>query len=151
MNQEVEQLVRKYIKEGRFFQLATVNGDQPWSCTLYYASDEELNIFWISKPDTRHSKEIDNQPKVAASIPIKFDDLTVVGLQLEGTASLVEDSLEINEKVKLYCDKFKRGEDWFEEFISGSNPHKLYKLKPNKFVVFDRVNFSDDSRKEWQP
>lgn len=147
----IEELIRKYIKTGRMMQIATVSGDQSWSCTLYYASDKNLNLYWISQPNTRHSKELHKNPKVSASIPIKFDDLTVVGVQLEGEASLVEDSDEINEKVKLYSHKFNRGDEWLKDFITGNNRHKLYKIKPTLFVIFDRVNFPDDSRKEWRP
>lgn len=146
----IEKLVRKYLKDGRMLQIATVDGDQPWSSTVYYASDENLNLFWISKTDTRHSKEIHKHSKIAASIPIKFDDLTVVGVQLEGVAELVENADEIKTGVKLYSDKFNRGGDWLKDFIAGNNPHKLYKIKPTLFVIFDRVNFPDDSRKEWR-
>lgn len=145
---KVEELVRKYLKEGRMMQVATVSGDQPWNCTLYYASDDNLNIYWISTTETRHSKEIHQNPKVAVTIPVKFDDLTVVGLQLEGDAKLVEDADEIKKGVKLYSDKFNRGDDWLEDFLGGKNEHKLYSIKPRLFVIFDRVNFPNDSRKE---
>ena len=151
MKKTIEGLIREYVKTGRMMQIATANGDQPWSCTVYYASDKDLNLYWISQPNTRHSKEIHENPKVAASIPIKFDDLTVVGVQLEGEASLMEDSDEIKEKVKLYSDKFNHGDEWLKDFIASNNPHKLYKIKPTLFVIFDRVNFPDDSRKEWRP
>ena len=147
----VEKLIRQYVKDGRMLQIATVNGDQPWSCIVYYASDENLNFYWISKLDTRHSQEIAKHSKVAASIPIKFDDLTVVGVQLEGDAKLVEDPSEIKEKVKLYSDKFNRGDAWYKDFVAGNNSHKLYKIKPRLFAIFDRVNFPDNARQEWKP
>ncbi len=54
-------------------------------------------------------------------------------------------------KVKLYSDKFSRGEDWYRDFVAGKNDHKLYRIKPRLFVIIDRVNFPDDSRKEWRP
>lgn len=148
---KVEELVKKYVKEGKMLQIATVNGSQPWSCTVYYASDDDLNLYWISTIDTRHSQEIKQNSKVAASIPIKFNDTVVVGLQLEGEAELIKNSEVIKKKAKLYSEKFQRGVDWLEDFIAGNNPHKLYRIKPRLFVVFDRVNFPEDSRKEWIP
>ncbi len=151
MEKTIEELIREYVKNGRMMQIATANGDQPWSCIVYYASDTDLNLYWISKPDTRHSREIQINSKVAGSIPIKFDDLIVVGVQLEGDAKLVDDNSEIKEKVKLYSDKFNRGNSWCEDFIAGKNEHKLYRIKPRLFVIFDRVNFPEDSRKEWRP
>lgn len=132
-------------------QVATVSGKQPWNCTLYYASDESLNLYWISTIDTRHSKEIHKNPKTAAAIPIKFDNLTVIGMSLEGEAELVQEANELKRGAKLYSDKFNRGEKWYKDFISGNNEHKLYRIKPKLFVIFDRVNFPDNSRKEWKP
>lgn len=129
--------------------VATVSGDQPWNATLYYVSDENLNLYWISKADTRHSQEIHEHKKVAAAIPIKFSDLVVVGLQLEGDANLVEDQDEIKKASRLYTDKFQRGEDWYKDFLAGKNEHKLYKIKPRVVVLFDRENFPDNSRQEF--
>ena len=147
MKNGVEQLIRKYLKEGRMLQIATVDGGQPWSCTVYYASDDDLNLYWISKPASRHSREIAQHAKVAGSIPIKFDDLNVIGISLEGEAKLAENV----SKVKLYSDKFKRGEAWHSDFLAGKNEHKLYMIKPKRFVLFDRVNFPDNERQEWKP
>lgn len=147
----LEELIRKYLKEGRILQIATSAGDQPWCCTVYYASDEDLNLYWISKSDTRHSKEIQQNSKVAGAIPIKYDNLIVIGVQFEGRAVMIEDPQVIKDKVKLYADKFSRGEDWYQDFLKGSNVHKLYKIEPKSFVVFDRVNFPDNDRQEWKP
>lgn len=144
----LKKLIEKYLKEAKLMQLATVSGDQPWSCSLYYITDENLDLYWISTPDARHSKEIYKNKKVAASIPVKFDDLTVVGLQVEGDSRLVENDNEIKKAIRIYTDKHNRGEDWYKDFIYGKNEHKLYKIKPRLFVLFDKENFPDDSRKE---
>ncbi|MBI2581434.1 pyridoxamine 5'-phosphate oxidase family protein [Candidatus Woesearchaeota archaeon] len=149
-NATIEEFVRKYLKEGRMLQIATVDEGQPWSCTVYYASDEDLNIYWISEPNTRHSREIQKHSKVAGSIPIKFDDLIVIGVQLEGDAELVKSTSEIKEKLRLYSDKFNRGMDWYESFVAGKNEYKLYRIRPRLFVIFDRVNFPENNRQEWE-
>lgn len=146
---DLRKLIEDYLKEGRMMMVATVVGDQPWNCTLMFVSDENSNLYWISTLDTRHSKEIQKHKKVAAAIPIKYMDLTVVGLQVEGDAELVKNLAEIKRAIRLYVDKFNRGEDWYEDFIAGKNEHKLYKIKPRLFVLFDRVNFPDNSRQEY--
>lgn len=129
-------------------QVATVKNSQPWICTLYYVSDTDNNLYWISKPDTRHSKEIENHPKVAVAIPVKFESLSVVGLQIEGNAQVVKNTSEIKRIARLYTDKFSRGEDWYKNFIAGKNEHKLYRIKPKLFVLFDPENFPDKERQE---
>ena len=146
---DLRKIIEKDLKKARMMQVATVKNNQPWNCTVYFAADDDLNLYWISKPDTRHSKEIEGNSKVAAAIPVKFDNLTVRGLSIEGKATEVKNLNEIKQKVKLYSDKFNRGEDWYKDFISGNNPHKLYRIKPTKFVLFDRVNFPDNDRQEF--
>lgn len=150
MDNQTKELVNKYLKEGRLMSVATVSGDQPWNFTAYYASDDHLNIYWISPIDTRHSKEIQANKKVAVSIPIKFDNITVVGLQVEGDAKLIEDTGEIKEAIKIYCDKHQRGEEWYKDFIAGKNIHKAYKITPRLFVLYDRVNSPDHPRQEFK-
>ena len=148
---EVESLVRKYVKNAEMMQLATVSGDQPWCCTLHFVCDENLNFYWISKPEARHSKEILDNKKIAVAITVRLDDLNIVGIQVEGDAELVENEDEIKAAIQLYTDKFNRGEEWYGDFIAGNNEHKLYCIKPRMFVLFDSVNFPDDERREWKP
>lgn len=145
---DLNKLIGDYLSKSKMMQVATASENQPWICTLYYASDENKNLYWISKPDTRHSKEIIKNSKVAVAVPVVFTSLTVVGLQIEGEAMIVEDFDEIKRSVKLYSDKFKRGEKWYQDFIKGKNPHKLYKITPKSFVLFDPKNFPDKERQE---
>lgn len=145
---ELKKVIEKDIREARMMQVATSVNGQPWNCTVYYASDDALNLYWISMPDTRHSLELGMNSKVSVAIPVKFDDMTVRGLSLEGTAEEITDAEIIKEKVKLYSDKFSRGDDWYKDYIKGNNPHKLYKIKPTKIVLFDRVNFPENDRQE---
>lgn len=151
MDKDIKKLVGKYLQIGRMMQVATVKNDQPWCCTVYFVPDEKLNLYWISTPDRRHSQEILKNKKIAAAISIKhIPDEDVVGLQVEGDAQLVEDSEEIKKAIRLYADRHNRGEKWYEDFLTGKNQHKLYRIKPRLFVLFDEENFPNDPRKEWK-
>lgn len=37
------------------------------------------------------------------------------------------------------------------KLLSGEDPHKLYQIKPELFVLFDEINFPDNPRQEWRP
>lgn len=133
-------------------QVATVDRDQPWICTVYYVPDDKLNLYWISTTDRRHSRELANHHKVAGAIPIRFSyGQPVAGVQLEGDARLISDPTEIKEAIRLYADRFKRSEEWCADFLAGKNPHKLYRIKPILFVLFDEEAFPEDTRREWRP
>lgn len=148
---ELEKLVAGYLSSAKMMQLATINGGEPWICTVYFVADESRNIYWISKPERRHSKEILQNSKVAVAIPVKFvPGEDVVGLQITGVAQEVSDAAEIQKALRLYADKFSRGEEFYSEFVAGKNPHKLYRVKPTSIVLFDEENF-DEPRQELKP
>ena len=145
---ELKNLVQDYLEKAKLMHVATSSGIQPWAFTVYYAADKSYNPYWISTTDTRHSKEISKNKHVAATIPVKFDDLIVVGLQCEGAAAIIEEPAEIKQAIRLYTTKHNRGEDWYNDFVAGKNKHKLYRIKPRLFVLFDRLNFPDNPRQE---
>jgi uncharacterized protein YhbP (UPF0306 family) len=149
MSEQIEQLIRQRLNSGQMMQLATIADEQPWCCTVYYVADEALNIYWISKPERRHSKEIQSHQKAAAAIPIEHTyGEDVVGLSIEGVATLIENPEEISKAIRLYTNRYDRGEDFYNDFLAGKNSHKLYRLTPRLIVLFDEENFPDDPRKE---
>lgn len=133
-------------------QLATVEGDQPWCCTVYYVADDKLNLYWASLPTRRHSQEIIEHSKVAAAIPVQFDlGEKVIGVQVQGEAKQVDDSTQIRPVAEAYAKRFGRSKKWVNEFGDGTTAHKLYRLKPELFVLFDEQNFPINTRQEWRP
>jgi uncharacterized protein YhbP (UPF0306 family) len=143
----VERRVRELLKNGSMMQLATVSGGQPWCCTVFFVSDENLNIYWISTPERRHSQEIHSHTKVAAAFPMQHvPGKSVVGIQMGGEAIQVVDSDEMQRMIHLYADKYKIGDSWRVDFIAGKNSHKLYRITPNEIVLFDEEKFPNDPR-----
>lgn len=145
-----EELIKKYLPQGTVVQLATVTDGQPWVCALYYVVNERLNIYWLSFPTRRHSREISRNSKVAVTVPIKLDK-PVIGVQAEGIAEEVTDTQEIEKIMQFYISKYNSGKDFLTNFRAGKNQHIMYKFTPTNFVLFDEVNFSEDGRQEWKP
>ena len=149
---ETERLIRKWLPQSHMMQLATSSESQPWCCTVYFVADDELNLYWISTPRRRHSREIAGNPKVAAAIPIKFSEAeNVVGIQVEGRAERVTDHSILKKGVELYHQRFQHDKTFIEDFLADKRQHKLYRLKPSLFVLFDEQTFESDARKEWKP
>jgi uncharacterized protein YhbP (UPF0306 family) len=148
---KVEDVVRQYVTgDARVMQLATVSGNQPWICTVYYVADDELNLYWLSLPTRRHSQEIKEHPKVAAAIAIKHDK-PVIGIQVEGDAEEVADTKTVAGIMKKYVAKYEAGQGFYDNFMAGKNQHKLYRIRPRLFVLFDEENFPENGRQEWRP
>lgn len=141
------ELIRQYLPKGRMMQIATVSGDQPWICTVYFVEDDDLNLYWLSLPTRRHSQEIAAHSKVAVAVPIKFDK-PVTGIQAEGVAEPVTDKQTIADIMRRYVDRYNSGQQFYDLFVAGQNQHVLYKFTPSKYVLFDEMTFPDDGRKE---
>lgn len=146
---EIEQLVREYLPEGDIMQLATIGDNKPWICTVYYVSDEALNVYWLSFPTRRHSQEIAQNNAVAITVPLKLDK-PVIGIQAEGLAEVVRDADTVKKVMKQYIEKYNSGKDFYSNFVAGKNQHYMYKCMPTNFVLFDEVDFTDKPRREWR-
>lgn len=144
-------LVKQYLPSADIMQLATCVDNQPWACNLHYYSDDDFNLYWISKPKSRHSKEIEQNPKVAVTIKVyenKTPKDTVIGVSFEGVAKLV-DKADVQSAAKGYQAKHHTDDAFIKEVVDGKNPYVFYVMKPTKVVLFDNKNFPDDPRQEW--
>ena len=144
---DVLHLIRNYLPLARTMQVATVNADQPWICTVYFVEDDALNLYWLSLPTRRHSQDIAAHNKVAVAVPIKADK-PVVGIQAEGEAEAVADKQLIAHVMQRYVERYGTGHQFYNKFIEGENQHVLFRCKPTKYVLFDEVTFPTDGRKE---
>jgi hypothetical protein len=143
-------LTKQYLLgDAKLMQVATVGGDQPWICTVFFVADDDLNVYWLSLPTRRHSREITVQQKAAAAIAVKHDK-PVTGIQIEGDAEEVTDAGVITDVMEKYTAKYDAGRDFYDNFLAGKNQHRLYRIRPRMFVLFDEVNFPENGRQEWQ-
>lgn len=131
-------------------QLATSEGSQPWACTVHFAADDKLNLYWLSFPYRRHSKEIAKNKKAASTIPIRFPDNPVVGISFEGDAQAVNQAT-LEEAIKAYDKRFGLSPQFKKKLLGGIAEEKLYILTPRLIVLFDQINFPDNPRQEWRP
>ena len=149
MNKDIKQLTKDYLKQQKLMQLATVSEGNPWICSVWQASDEDLNIYFFSAVARRHSLEIDNDNRVAGALALPHtpsDDPR--GLQFEGTVVKLENEEEIAIARSLYEIRIFDTETIDSFMAHKERPHAFYKITPSKFVLFDVVNFPDDPRQE---
>ena len=72
--------------------ISTNNKDgNPQSASVYYISDENLNIFFVTRSESRKYKNIQNNPHVSFTVTSEHPPKTI---QLEGTAAEVVDAIE---------------------------------------------------------
>lgn len=137
-----------HIHDLKVMQLATVADNKPWICTVYFIASED-GIYWLSFPSRRHSEEIAKNSNVALAFAIKLNP-PVIGVQIEGTAKVIEDESEVSSVIKKYVSKYDVGHTFLENFQTKTNKHSMYKLTPNNVVLFDELHFPIEGRVQVQ-
>lgn len=131
-------------------QVATCQDNQPWACSVYFVFDDDLSLYWISKPTTRHSKEIEVNPRVAGAIVLPHSQGDPVrGLQFQGIASKINDTNKLITALKLYSQRFELSDNRTQSILDNTDGHNVYAVTPSLFVLFDTKNFPHDPRQKF--
>lgn len=145
-----ENYIVKYLDEVQLMHLASCSDNQPWVVNVYFASDNRHNIYWTSQSTRRHSREIAENPKVAASIHLPYQPgAPGRGVQVQGTARAVPKE-EVEQLFQAYAEKFN-AHAMLPKLLDDLSPHTLYQMKTESFVLWDEQNFPNEPRQEWTP
>lgn len=139
-----QKTAKDIIESIKYITIATVDGTgQPWNAPVFTAFDESYNFYWVSSPDSQHSKNIKENNKIFLVIydSTSPEGRTENGVYLLTKAYEVEDREEIERAIKLYYGRKNKEPRKAEEFM-GNPPRKIYKAVPEKvwLNVFNDVN-----------
>ncbi len=148
---DLRKLVVQYLEEAKLMQIATTKNNKPWVATVWYAHDEKLNLYFISRKTIRHSIELKENPNVAGAI-VKSHVIgsgeKVRGLQFEGVAEECFGK-DLEKALELYMNKYSTAEKIpLEELQDPNFIATFYIIHPRMFVLFDEINFPDEPRQQ---
>jgi len=84
---DTEKIIRNYLPQVIHMSLATCANNKPWVSEVHFVFDNELNFYFRSTPQRRHSEEIATNPNVAGNIVTQhFLGQKVRGVYFEGLA-----------------------------------------------------------------
>jgi len=139
-------LAQEYFSSVKPMQLATLNNDQPWICTVYFVADENFNLYWMSARERRHSQDIVANSK--AAVTVVKDTERKQALQIVGEASEVSDE-ELEKAHRLYMLKYGPKDYDLDEIKRHLPQGRAYWIfKPTKMFFWDEVNFPDNPKQE---
>lgn len=123
--------VREIISKNQYLTIATVSEDRsPWNSPVYFAYDENYNLYWASDEYSNHSQNIKNDPRVFIVI---YNSTTPEGVgegvYIQAVAVQLNEEEEINKAFNLLI---RRGHSFpwkIQEFLDNSRT-KIYKAKP---------------------
>jgi uncharacterized protein YhbP (UPF0306 family) len=146
---ELQQRIEAFLAAHHVMSLATLGRDGPHAASLFYAygtfacdvfAGDTLALIWISDPASRHSRNVDAEPRVAATIAPDYADFAKIrGLQIGGTARRVEQ----DERARYLALLEAR-----YAFLKHPGPRKMhdayaksaiYRLDPKRIVLIDNT------------
>jgi len=142
MSGELKRQVLDYLQSHNTMTLATCAGDSPWAATVFYAS-EDLQLYFFSSPDARHSLNLAANASVAVTIQEDYKDWRVIkGIQLEGKVMPVDGVIEKAKAMAVYARKYADVIKLFTDPSSGIFHKaflkvKFYRVTPEKIFFID--------------
>ncbi|KAA3644744.1 MAG: hypothetical protein DWQ07_15155 [Chloroflexi bacterium] len=143
MNEQISAAHRKLLNEYldlSTMTLGTVGQDgQAHVAPVYFVADENIDLYFFSKPDSQHIQDLEGNPSAAISIyPECFDWQEIRGVQMQGSVGSNIPRKKEKQLIKLYSEKFP--------FVSGLKiaftENRMYQFRPEWVRVVDnRVQF----------
>ncbi len=147
MDTDIKKIIHAFLAECSLMQLATAKDNQPWVCNVWFAADENMHIYWISADHRRHSQEILQNSKIAATIVRPYSSQEIPsGLQLQGKAEILTDKKEIKNVRALFKKKQFNIDRIMRSMKEENKSFHFYKLNPTIFAIFDTVYFPTKAR-----
>lgn len=88
MNERIKKLIKQILGEGYLMSIAVMDEGGVWVSDVIH--DYDLNIYWMSNPDARHSKAIIKDKRAAGTITVDSASNDDKGIQFEGTAEKID-------------------------------------------------------------
>ena len=106
--------IKEFLSSHNTASLATCQDDQPWAASVFYVSDADLSLYFVTDPKTRHGQQL-NKRVVAATVNADCDSWSGIrGLQLTGTAAQLAPG-DRDRVLALYLNKFPELRNMLEQ------------------------------------
>jgi pyridoxine/pyridoxamine 5'-phosphate oxidase len=138
MNEDVAAAARTIIDSNRYMTLATADErGVPWASPVWFAPAGYRELFWVSAPEARHSRNLAARPQAGIVI---FDSSVPVGEAQAVYMSAVAEQLtggEVEEGLAIFN---RRGEEqglraWTNADVGLHARHRLYRATATEQFV----------------
>lgn len=144
----MKEQVFDFLKDKRLMALASYNTEYPWICNVYFVTNDNLEFYFLSSPETIHIKQIKENDKVAFIVADSHQspESDKRAVQAWGEAKVVNNM----EELQWFLNKFTDNPSKYnaEEIIKGIG-RIVYKITPKKMKLFDTEKFKEKGGFEW--
>ncbi|MEZ5098645.1 MAG: pyridoxamine 5'-phosphate oxidase family protein [Thermoleophilia bacterium] len=143
--------LRSFLGHHTTLVLATADGGgNPWACPVFFAVDPELDVTFVSPPESRHATNLAVRPWASAAIAGQHTHWrSAIGVQLEGPAVLLQGP-DRRDGLSGFMARFRwvaehapprdhEAEATLDRFSSGN----VYRITPIRVMLVDGVQGLD--------
>jgi hypothetical protein len=132
-------IARAVLDANSFMTLSTADADGvPWASPVWFATEDYRELFWVSAPDARHSRNLAVRPQLSIVV---FDStvrpLETQAVYMSGTGGLVTD--DVAGGIATFSRAAVRSGlgDWGAERVSGDARLRLYRATVTEHYIMD--------------
>jgi len=135
--------IEAFLDAQHVMTLATLGASGAHAASLMYAR-RSLILHWTSDPATRHSRELEADGRVSATVAPDYADFReIVGVQIEGRAERIRDAREAQAARELLAERYA----FLAEIASGPPALRAALDKAACYrLVATRVTLIDNTR-----
>jgi uncharacterized protein len=138
----LEKRIADFLAAHHVMTLATGGGSTAHAASLMYALDG-FSLVWMSDPKSRHSQELERNPRVSATIAPDYTDFAAIrGLQIAGTAARLTSADEILRATALMLGRYgflRTLAAGPESLRNAFNRSGYYRLQPETITLIDNT------------
>jgi nitroimidazol reductase NimA-like FMN-containing flavoprotein (pyridoxamine 5'-phosphate oxidase superfamily) len=130
-------IARSIVDANRYLALGTADGaGVPWVSPVWYAPAEYREFFWVSRPGTRHSRNLAQRPEVAMVI---FDSHRAGGWNALYLAGSGEELDDVEAGIEIFSRRaVAQGlRAWTRDDVVPPAQFRLYRATPSDCFVLD--------------
>lgn len=137
--------LRECLDSTKFMALATRGPEGLWNHAVFYAYDQDLNVYFMSRTDSRHMQNILANAEAAVAIFSTNQDPTVSaqGLQIRGHATILSGA-DIQVAHAIYFQRAVPVHGLPSELIEFQSPDATWqfaRITPDEIGYFDTRHF----------
>ena len=119
--------------------------NNPWTTPLFVAFDKELNFYWVSPKDSRHSQNIQVNKNVSF---VCFDSTvpkwTGVGIYFTAEAEEISDTAEMKKGIDLVFTRLEEVTPIIENY-QGEKAYRVYRATPKQIWITSDKDVNGES------
>lgn len=144
-----EEIAEQILASNLYMTLATADASGlPWASPVYYApSADRTELYWVSRPVTRHSRNLEARPELAIVI---FDSTAAVytgqAVYNEAIGGIVP-AEELERGMGVFAERSRQdGEDWTLAEVRSPAELRLYRAVVRARWILDPDPDAGDRR-----